>query len=252
VIVVCHEVPDIQFSHPNLSYIQVDFVAPEHNDDIKKKRQDRKRKAFVGLVAAQQFEPSHVMVVDADDCISHNLAEFVNRHSDKNGWFIEQGYEYKNGSDRIFLRKEAFHHFCGSSHILKYDLIDLPNDPMHDDLDPYSTNHKTMRKLMSRKGYDLEPLPFPGAVYVIENGENLYFRGNHPLKGIFDYQELIARAKKAYKTFKSKHLSDDISLEFGLAYTAKSAKQKTQELSNVRYLPVEFQHPVTTPSYPKI
>lgn len=246
VIVVCHEIPKIQFQHPNLAYIQVDFPAPNRNSDIKEKRQDRKRKAFTGLVAAREFEPSHVMVVDADDCVSQDLAEFVNHRPDSHGWFFEQGYEYKDGSDRIFLRKEKFHLFCGSSHILKYDSIDLPKDPINDDLSAYSTNHKTMKKMMSDKGCHLESLPFPGAVYVIENGENLYFRGNRPLQDWFDYKELISRIKKLYKTFTSERLSESVGLKFGLFYDSKEAKPEIQEKFNTSPLPLELGHSIST------
>jgi len=46
------------------------------------------------------------MPVDADDCLSKHLAEFVNRNSHCNGWFINKGYEYQEGSRLIYLRQE--------------------------------------------------------------------------------------------------------------------------------------------------
>ena len=59
---------------------------------------DQVRKIFMGLNYAAQFKPSHVMLVDADDCVSQKLASFVDHNPQSNGWFINRGFLYKNGS----------------------------------------------------------------------------------------------------------------------------------------------------------
>ncbi|MGD1921077.1 MAG: glycosyltransferase family 2 protein, partial [Pleurocapsa sp.] len=70
VICVCHEKPEIDFSHPSVSYLQVDFPIPywnkktfvraeNHNQCV-----DKGRKMWLGLAEAKMFDPSHIMFVD--------------------------------------------------------------------------------------------------------------------------------------------------------------------------------------------
>jgi len=72
----------------------------------------------------ESFEPSYIMPVDADDCLSKHLAEFVNRNSHCNGWFINKGYEYQEGSRLIYLRQEDFFVRCGT---LQYQIQLAPS-----------------------------------------------------------------------------------------------------------------------------
>ena len=116
VIVVCHEKPQIEFNHPNVTYLEVDFPVPAQ--DYKSKSLDKGRKILWGLFHGRQFNPSHTMIVDADDCVSKNIAELVNQNPQSNGWFVNQGYVYQTGSKFIYLRRKAFNKLCGTSNIV--------------------------------------------------------------------------------------------------------------------------------------
>ncbi len=174
VIVVCHEKPQIEFSHPYITYIEVGFPAPE--PDIKSKRLDKERKILVGLNYARQLNPSHIMNVDADDCVSRHLAEFVEQNSQSNGWFVNRGYLYQYGSKSVFLKRKDFYLWCGTCNILRYNLLELP-EIMEDDFANYENYyfyHRKIREKFSQKGTPIEPLPFAGAVYTVDNGDNIF------------------------------------------------------------------------------
>lgn len=173
VIVVCNEKPPIEFNHPYITYIEVDFLIPEPGKVAG--LMDRARKVLTGLYYALELKPSHAMIVDADDCVSKHLVDFVNKNPQCNGWFVDRGYVYNEGSKFIYLRKKAFHSWCGTSHIIRYDLYKLSVDWEKDKeyLYTYFGNHKAIKYDMSKNGMPLEALPFPGVVYVVGNRENM-------------------------------------------------------------------------------
>lgn len=55
---------------------------------------DIAKRVVAGLLSVQDLQPSHVMSVDADDCISNRIAAFVNQQKESNGWFVDSGYKY--------------------------------------------------------------------------------------------------------------------------------------------------------------
>ena len=176
-IVVCHEKPDIEFQHPAVSYVNVDFPLPVFDDQSGLNR-DQHRKIAAGFIAAGEFRPSHVMAVDADDCISNKLAEWIERNAKSPGWFFESGYIYRDGSRRIYRKQEDFYHWCGTSNIVRYDLLQLPDRAEIARLDVRSFRHLVVKEKLAEEGAALAPLPFPGAVYVqTKRGEATHTRG---------------------------------------------------------------------------
>ncbi|MEA5514039.1 hypothetical protein [Nodularia sp. UHCC 0506] len=143
--------------------MEVNFSPPA--SDINSKRLDKGKRLITGLAYAEKFAPSHIMTVDADDCVSSYLAEFVSQNQDSNGWFIDKGYIYRENRKFIYFRSKAFSQLCGSGLIVKYS--NNFNYLFENDI----YNHKV--KCLG-DGNLLEPLPFIGAVYIIGNGENIY------------------------------------------------------------------------------
>jgi hypothetical protein len=113
----------------------------------------------------------HVMVVDFDDLVSTRLAALVAAAPDAPGWFVDSGYLWDGGA---FASAQAtgFNEVCGSSLIVRADLLKLPDDPS----DPAQLewimailgSHKAWREHFS-----LAPLAFPGAVYRVGAGHNV-------------------------------------------------------------------------------
>ena len=214
IIVVCHEKPDIQFSHPQIHYKQVNFPIPT---DYHSKSIDRTRKNIAGLYYARQFSPDHVMVVDADDCLSCHLAEFTNQSPQSNGWFLDKGYVYQEGSYLIYRKSKFFYSWCGTCNILRFDLYPPPEN--YDDYSQeiadfyYDHNHVNIPKIMSEQGTPLEAVPFLSAVYSIGNGENIYQQGFSSIrkddkKTAFFYMK---------ESLKYRLLTQSIRKEFGLS-----------------------------------
>ncbi|MDJ0900335.1 MAG: glycosyltransferase family A protein [Xenococcus sp. MO_188.B8] len=234
VIVVCHEKPDIKFEHPNITYISVDFLPPtwENNDDYSSRRIDKQKKIFVGLTNVRRFNPTHVMFVDADDCVSKHLAQFVSQNLDSNGWMFSKGYEYIDGSKSIFLVQKFFSSRCGTSSIVKYDLVEPDRDFKIDDVHPkwLFHGHKIEKQLL-HKGYSLDILPFPGAVYITDNGSNIFTQRQMRLQRANTiYQKLRIYSVMLGKFILSQPLTDYIREEFGLCDIDNS------NLANAKYL----------------
>lgn len=204
IVVVCHEKPNIKFNHPKIDYIEVDFPIPE--GDIISKRLDKGHKLLKGLAYAEKFSPSHVMIVDADDCISKHIAEYAIENPDSQGWFIKKGYVYKEGSRFVYLRSKAFSSLCGSGVIIKYG---LHPQLFKNDIYDHQITHL-------ENNINLEPLPFTGGVYITENNENIYLTNSkssqlkaqikskgyiHYLRDVLQYRLLTENIRKEFGLF---------------------------------------------------
>ena len=234
VVVVCNEKPDIQFSHPHVHYVEVDFPPPlpdptdqnttgyeySRSKDMARKDADKARKILTGLEYAQRLNPTHSMVVDADDCVSCHLAEFVTRNPQGTGWFFKRGYLYPEGGRFLYLNRQNFNQVCGSSVIIAYHL---------------------RQALFPRPDYympcfevppvDMNPLPFVGAVYSMAHGDNMLMSAENKksmygsyLKGLFS-RRIFATVRKISKYWPT-ILTDSIRTEFGLYKIQKDERGK--------------------------
>ena len=143
---------------------------------------DKGTKNAVGLIAAREFGPDYVMFVDADDFVHRDLAAFVHDRPGHAGWVVKRGLMYsrrRNGYKRL----RDFYRFCGTSFIVPFDAYEVPAhltvsatqrqiaDAFGDRLE-HVLEHGWAFDWWRNHGRILEPLPFPGAVYQVENGEN--------------------------------------------------------------------------------
>lgn len=177
VVVVCNEKPVTQFHHPNIHYVEVDFPPPmsDPNEaatrgyefalskDIARKNADKARKIRTGLDYAERFQPTHTMVVDADDLVSNRLAEFVAQNPQGAGWYFKTGYLYTEGSRFLFVNRQHFNVICGTSVIVSYAQRDL-----------LFSNPEFYHHCFENPPGGLVPLPFPGTVYSMVNGDNIW------------------------------------------------------------------------------
>lgn len=224
VTVACHERPTINFHHPNITYIEVDFPIPPADFRPKKVR-DRMRKHLTALQHALKTNPTHVMKVDADDLVSCRLAEYVNQHPTSNGWYMRRGYLYEEGSRWIYQAHSDFYKRCGSCNILRADLVRVPPNLHDNDLDfaPYYTKHSTVEQRFAEQGTPLELLPFAGALYTYAHGENASGDRNKPATN-----GAIDRVKTFFVNFRP--LTHSIRDEFGLSVLPQSRESHNREL----------------------
>jgi hypothetical protein len=226
VVVVCNEKPETTFEHPAVHYVEVDFPPPISekdgdrttgyefgwSDKINKQNADKARRILKGLEYADRFQPSHFLVVDADDCVNKHLVEFVEKNSQVDGWFFKKGYVYREGSRFLFLNLKTFNHVCGTSLIMRYSLRHLIFNV------PDLYNHFSQKF----PDADVRELPFVGATYSIGNGENIFMSANTQtqIKGQVEKKGILFFLKKALK-YRLVFLTKSIINDFGL-YTVNA------------------------------
>ncbi len=182
VIVACHEIPAIAVDDPRIEFLPVDIPPPPAGCDRDAKNRDKWQKTLRALRRARALGASHVMVLDADDCVSNRLAAHVAREPTANGWCIRRGYFHREGMTTVHVERWRFHKWCNSSHIVRSDLVDVPPGPDEN----WRLLHTTLAERLRAQGTLLATLPFPGAVYNVSHGDNVIDYGpilwpHHPL-----------------------------------------------------------------------
>lgn len=176
-VVVCNEMPEVEFSHDHVSYVTVDFLPPEKvANRIARADTDKGRRILKGIVYAQQFKPTHIMVVDADDCVSNRLAAFVSQYPEANGWYFKQGWKFKEGEPYVYVKRQDFYTMSGTSNILNVQHLNLPAEPEYNrgyGYYKFYLDHRKTPRFMEERQAPLAPLPFPGSVYVLGTGDNI-------------------------------------------------------------------------------
>ena len=218
-IVVCHELPNINFTHSHVTYFQVNFDIPD--EDYWSKEKDKMHKMLVGMNIAQDYAPSHIMFVDADDCISKNLAQFVIKNNSCNGWVVNSGYEYREDIKSLIVRNKNFHLRTNTSHIIRNKLLEPYINMNIDDIKRENCilYHIDTAKILRNQGNPLVALPFKAVVYITDNGENMWWSQENILSQSSKSQlnkTLISLAKKLYQFTITKPLTVSISEEFGI------------------------------------
>lgn len=154
--------------------VRVDF-APNHLPDIADDKEafydairlDKGRRILAGMLHDRTTD--YYMVVDEDDFVSRRLAGFVDSRRGAPGWSLKKGYVWGDGGSLLY-RHPAFHMFCGTSHIVRADLFDLPErfeDASPEYIRRSIGSHIFIDADLRAKGVELAPLPFCGATYRI-------------------------------------------------------------------------------------
>lgn len=135
-------------------------------------RLEKGNRVLAGMMAAPR--DGFAMVVDYDDLVSRHLAELVKNNPQANGWYFDSGWIF-DGSRVIFRQSKHFNHLCGTSHLIRTDLYQLPDrieDASPDYIRRYMGSHRFIAEDLAARGAPLEPLPLTGAIYRIG------YRGN--------------------------------------------------------------------------
>ena len=129
------------------------------------KENDKAKKLMIGAEFGKKFNPSYLMVVDADDFISNKIAAFVSTKSEQTGYFLDRGYIHESGSSSLYYLRKNFGQYCGTSIIIKPNLFDLAFKN--------GTYYEHKCSTLTAHNIFLEKLPFCGAIYNRCHGENL-------------------------------------------------------------------------------
>jgi hypothetical protein len=186
VVVVANQ--PLSFATPEeVETVVVDFPAPSDHKGAQTSREailhDRGTKLAVAILAARQHPAAHIMRFDADDFVSRQIAGYVNRYPNHAGWYVSKGHAYY---ERLGLTRhiDNFHERCGTSFVIRQDLYGSANlpvtatqDALYEGFGEFVVrellgSHRTALEHFAATGTPLQPLPFRGAVYTLETGEN--------------------------------------------------------------------------------
>ena len=202
-IIVANEGSDLPALPKHFAVKQVDFppnpMFERADNDLEAFREacrlDKGRRVLAGILEADKS--GHVMVVDDDDFVSRRLTSFVAKYPGKNGWYVESGYLWGDGG-RLIYEYADFSRFCGTSHIVRADLYELPAsveaaDPAH--IRKMFGSHIFIREDLAARGQALEPLPFAGAVYRIGHA-GAHSKSAGLIRQVFFKRELLKNPLK--------------------------------------------------------
>jgi hypothetical protein len=130
---------------------------------------DKSRKILEALQFHRVADSDFVMVVDSDDLISNQLAEFVSKSKGDSdvGWYARSGFLFWERSNFLLLLRKEFHLRCGTCQIIRPDLLSKQFDTNAG----LFFDHKNIE---ITPGQSLKALPFSGVIYSMANGENMY------------------------------------------------------------------------------
>lgn len=171
--------PILTFSHDSITFISMDNQdEKELNLDLRGR--DKANKILKCFEYAKKFNPSYLMVVDADDFLSNKIVKYVMSKPLCDGFFISNGFVYEKDSQSFFMLKKSFHTHCGSALII--------NPKIATNLISFSEfsgwyDHQG-------KGLALNSLPFPAAIYNTMHGENLSASSSIKNRPIFDFADI--------------------------------------------------------------
>jgi len=157
-------------------------------------RQDKGHRILAGLMHARP--KGHVMVVDYDDLVSRKLAGLVARNPSANGWYVERGYFFSGGRI-IYLCQTNFFEWCGTSHIIRADLLPLParlDNASEAYIRRTLGSHKFIKRDLAEAGTPLALLPFAGAIYRM--GHSASVSGSHGVVSQFINRWALHRPQK--------------------------------------------------------
>jgi hypothetical protein len=185
VIIVGNRRPAFPLPEPAL-FVEVNFGPPS---DVKGPRTgrasviwDKGTKTAVGLIAARALEPDYIMAFDADDFVHRDIAEFAHSRRGGSGWVVTRGWVYSRARNAYALRRKFFR-ICGTSFIVPFDAYEVPghltvSSTQQDIAGAFGERLENLLEhgyafdWWKEHGRLLEPLPFAGAVYQVDTGEN--------------------------------------------------------------------------------
>jgi hypothetical protein len=176
-------------------------------------RWDKGRRVLSGLMVARG---KFFMVVDDDDFVSRNLVSYVERNLSANGWWFESGYLWGDGG-RLLYCQSKFSSLCGTSHIIRLGLLDVPSDldsAEPDYVKEILGSHQFVKKWLEGRGFPLEALPFRGAVYRIGH-PNAHSRSRSFVRTLlFNRHSILKPHQLVVRLFRMRFLTRKIRSEF--------------------------------------
>jgi hypothetical protein len=145
-------------------YEQGDNTKDHFYDSV---RLDKGRRILAGVLHARP--KGHIMIVDDDDFISNKIVAFVAANQSAHGWYVKDGYVWPSDGRVLYLYND-FSNLCGTSHIVRADLYELPKageNATETYIKRMLGSHRFIQGHLEQNGTKLAPLPFVGAIYRV-------------------------------------------------------------------------------------
>src|SRR5690606_4716603 len=131
------------------------------------------KKITYGCKIAKEDGCDYIMSVDADDLISNQLLNYIEANNNNGkvpGWYIEKGYVVSEGGNWA-IRQKKMHLFNGSTHILRSDIINIPdfNSTEWHDFSLFTAHGWIKGRLKKYFNIEIEPIGFYAVVYIIHH-----------------------------------------------------------------------------------
>lgn len=189
-ILACTEKPELTKEYDNrLEIISLDVPVPTKWIEMAR---DKNWKLLViakrvrEILENDLYTPGgvYVMPVDGDDLLNCNIASYVKRHPNENGFVSKSGY-VDWGKPYLMIYRRMYT-FCGSCNIIKMFTDDLPNELpdskyCHDRETaerlnaryPIRWDHNVVVDKYAEMGKPFAYLPFKSTIYIKNTGENI-------------------------------------------------------------------------------
>ena len=180
-VVICgHERPALaELDDPRVLFVESDQGPPKNPSSF---RGDKMRKRRIAGSVLRERGGGYFFPLDADDLVHRDVVAHALRDDNRRGYLIEKGYalDYANRALAPIpgAWSVSFDRSCGSSAAMFFEPEDLPKTGDLD-ADLYFNlfqSHAYWPLVAEEHGRRLEPLPFPGGVYVVNHAQNLSFR----------------------------------------------------------------------------
>jgi len=206
---------------PNAHHDRRGFGTESHKEAT---RLDKGRRVLAGILETDGYD--YVMSVDDDDFLHKDLTDYVKRHRGPPGWYLKKGYVWTDRGRFLYLYDD-FSRICGTSHIIRRDLLALP-DAVEGAPEQYLTrvtgSHMYFRDQLEQCGRPLAPLPFPGAIYRVGNPGSVSNSTSIWRRYFFNRTMILKPHLIARRVFRLRMLSGARRSAFGLLGTNCGAR----------------------------
>jgi hypothetical protein len=178
VLLACHDIPNVEkFADPRINVIKAEFPPILA---VSQQMRDRELKRWLIGERLRVLGGGYLMMVDADDLVSNRVVEFVRRDAYPHGYILKSGYELNFATGRVH-HAPRFDRLCGGCAIFHLSPDDLPSSIGSESPCFFQLfqNHTKWNEVAARQNRPFKVLPFRGAMYVTNNGENHSLTANN-------------------------------------------------------------------------
>jgi hypothetical protein len=209
VIVVYTDLPENKIEHGHVFYLHFpysflnareitdfdSYVKQYYTETYAQIEMDQARRIIYGCKHAIEQQCTYIMSVDADDLVSNKIASFIsnNENSEDAGWYVNKGYVYLEGKNFVYRYNKNLNQFCGSTNIIRADLVSIPDLESRNLLDfNFFSSHAWLKdRLQEYKNAAIRPLPFRGVVYVLNDVSWTNYGASYKGKGLKKWAKLF-------------------------------------------------------------